>query len=105
MAPSSQLCDFERVLVLGPVTSQWQSPVNKKNRGAEFGRNSPEQTLQNRTSQTAPDSPKRLWNTGRQYHKKPPNLAQTLSFLSRNLAQTLSFLKPNLASRRHFVHL
>ena len=37
--------------------------------------------------------------TGRQYDKKPPNLAQTLSFLSRNLAQTLSFVRPQIKKR------
>ena len=38
--------------------------------------------------------------TGRQYDKKPPNLARTLSFLSRNLAQTLSFLRPKITTQK-----
>ena len=38
--------------------------------------------------------------TGRQYHKKPPDLAQTLSFLSRNRAQTLSFLRSKIKKKQ-----
>ena len=42
--------------------------------------------------------PEKVPDSARQYHTKPLDLTQTLSFLSRNLTQTLSFLKPILAT-------